>query len=170
MAHEKTYDRRAAKGRGESDMDVDALIAEKSEKQQAQQAAPTEPIHEDYTDAEWIDYEAQLQDELDWLGARKGKSKGKGDRRKGKGKGKDFGKGGGGGGSGQGYGNGNGGATGCTWCGNENHWRADCEKLKKHKADKDADRKRNRSASLCSQAAHRVLATAGGAQSRSPDR
>ena len=29
MAHDKTYDRRAAKGRGESDMDVDALAAKK---------------------------------------------------------------------------------------------------------------------------------------------
>ena len=29
MALQKTYDRRAAKGRGESDMDVDALITEK---------------------------------------------------------------------------------------------------------------------------------------------
>ena len=51
MAHEKTYDRRAAKGRGESDMDVDALVTAKSEEQQSRQAAPCEPIHEDYTDA-----------------------------------------------------------------------------------------------------------------------
>ena len=80
-----------------------------------------------------------MQDELNWLGARKGKSKGKGGRREGKGKGKDFGKCGGGG---QGYGKGNGGATGCTWCGDENDWRADCEQLKKHKADMDADRKK----------------------------
>ena len=28
--------------------------------------------------------------------------------------------------------------------GDENHWRADCEKLKKHKAEIDADRKRKR--------------------------
>ena len=80
-----------------------------------------------------------MEDELNWLGARKGKSKGKGDRRKGKGKGKDFGKCGGGG---QWYGKGNG---GCTWCGDENHWHADCEKLKKHKkhkADMETDRKK----------------------------
>ena len=58
---------------------------------------------------------------------------------KGKGKGKDS-KGGGGG---QWQGKGNSSATGCTWCGDENHWRAGCEKLKKHKADMDADRKKN---------------------------
>ena len=82
-----------------------------------------------------------MQDELNWLGVKgkQGKGKGKADRCKGTGKGRDFGKGGGGG---QGYGKGSGGSTGCTWCGDENHWRADCGKLKKHKADMDADRKR----------------------------
>ena len=133
MANEKVYDRRAARGRGESDMDFDALPAEKLQQQeehaarQADLAAADqrnyggESAHPDYTDAEWVEYEKGLQDELSWLGARgKGKGKGgnKGDGRKGKGKGEDFGKGGGGG---QGYSKGSGGAATCTWCGDENH-------------------------------------------------
>ena len=101
MASEKVYEPRAAKGRGGSDMDVDAPAAEKAERQQAAPSEPTDRDHgEDrvYSDAEWVEYEAQLQDELNWLGARdkQGKSKGNTDRRKGKGKGNDS-KGGGGG-------------------------------------------------------------------------
>ena len=34
MANEKTYDRRAAKGRGENDMDIDALAGEKLQQQE----------------------------------------------------------------------------------------------------------------------------------------
>ena len=44
--------------------------------------------HPDYTEQEWIDLEAELQEELNWLGARKGKGKVRGAREKGKGKGK----------------------------------------------------------------------------------
>ena len=140
MAHEKHYDRRAAKGRGESDMDVDALAAEKAEQQAQQDEAEAADYSEDkeYTEAEWLDWESHLQEELNWLGARnKGGKNGKGgkgrrgDRRKGKGKGRE-----GGGGKGKGDG------SGCTWCGDPDHWRADCEKLKKHKSDMDADRKK----------------------------
>ena len=134
MAHEKHYDRRAAKGRGESDMDVDALAAEKAENQAAENEDYDE--NREYTEAEWLDWESHLQEELNWLGARnkggksgKGGKGRKGDRRKGKGKGRE-----GGGGKGKG--------EGCTWCGDLDHWRADCEKLKKHKVDMDADRKK----------------------------
>ena len=102
MANEKVYDRRAARGRGESDMDVDALAAEKLQQQADWEAQQRElaaadqrdycndGAHPDYTDAEWVEYEKGLQDELNWLGGRgKGKGKGsnKGDRCKGKGKG-----------------------------------------------------------------------------------
>ena len=137
MAHEKHYDRRAAKGRGESDMDVDALAAEKAERQAELQAADDEDYGEnqEYTEAEWLDWETHLQEELNYLGPRQKGGKGgksrKGDRRKGKGKGRE-----GGGGKGKGDG------SGCTWCGDPDHWRADCEKLKKHKSDMDADRKK----------------------------
>ena len=155
MAYEKNYDRRAARSRGDTDIDVDALAAEKEERQQQHAARQAELEAEDskdygedvdYTDAEWVEYEKGLQDELNWLGARgkQGKGKGKSDRRKGKGKGKKAkckGYGGGGGGGGQWQGKGNSSATGCTWCGDESHWRADCEKLKKHKSDMDAGRK-----------------------------
>ena len=57
MAHEKHYERRAAKGRGESDMDVDALAAEKAERQAELQAADDEDYGEnqEYTEAEWLD-------------------------------------------------------------------------------------------------------------------
>ena len=73
MAHEKVYDRRAPKGRGESDMDVDALAAQKLQQQADWQARQAElaaadgrdfgkdGAHPDYTDAEWIAWEAQLQ-------------------------------------------------------------------------------------------------------------
>ena len=90
MAHEKIYDRRTARGRGGSDMDVDALAAEKLQQQadwetkQRELAAADQrdygsdgAAHPKYTDAEWVDYEKGLQDELNWLGAR-GKGKGKG--------------------------------------------------------------------------------------------
>ena len=70
--------------------------------------------------------------------ASRARAKGKLDRRKGKGKGKE----GKCGGDGQWQGKGNSSSTGCTWCGDLNHWRADCEKLKKHKSDMDADRKK----------------------------
>ena len=105
MAYEKNYDRRAAKSRGDTDMDVDALAAEKAEQQDRHaelEAADNRDYGEDvdYTDAEWVEYEKGLQDELNWLGARgkQGKGKGKSDRRKGKGKGKDV--------KGKGYGGG----------------------------------------------------------------
>ena len=63
-------------------MDVDVLAAEKLQQhadyvaRQAELAAAhqrdygKDSAHHDYTDAEWIAYEAQLQDELNWLGAR----------------------------------------------------------------------------------------------------
>ena len=76
-------------------MDVDALAAEKLQQQedfaarQAELAAADQrdygkdSAHPDYTDAEWLEYEKGLEDELNWLGAcGKGKGKGaKGDRR-----------------------------------------------------------------------------------------
>ena len=72
MAHEKLHDRRAAKGRGESDMDVAALAAEKAEQQAQQREAEAADYSEDkeYTEAEWLEWEAQLRDELNWLGQR----------------------------------------------------------------------------------------------------
>ena len=75
-------------------MDIDALASEKLQQQEdhARQQAELAAAHRrdygsdgaypDYTDAEWVEYKKGLQDELNWLGARKGKSKGKGDRRK----------------------------------------------------------------------------------------
>ena len=148
MAYEKNYDRRAAKSRGDTDMDVDALAAEKEERQQQQHAARQAELEADdygenvgYTDAEWVEYEKGPQDELNWLGARGGKQ-GKGKGKKGKGKDKDRNAKGKGYGGGQWQGKGKGSSTGCTWCGSEEHWRADCDKLKKHKTDMDADRKR----------------------------
>ena len=68
MADEKAYDRRAAKGRGENDMDLDELAAEKLQQQadwearQAELAAAdqrdygNDGAHPDYTDAEVVEY------------------------------------------------------------------------------------------------------------------
>ena len=35
--------------------------------------------------------------------------------------------------------------VGCAWCHQKGHCRRDCNELKKYKADKDADRERNKS-------------------------
>ena len=76
MANERTYDRRAAKGRGENDMDLDALAAEKAELQAAYQAELQAQDDEDYGEereysaAEWLEWESQLQEELNWLGSK----------------------------------------------------------------------------------------------------
>ena len=47
MANEKVYDRRAAKSRGESNMDVDARAAEKSARQAELEAADKNDYGED---------------------------------------------------------------------------------------------------------------------------
>ena len=78
-------------GRG-NDMDVDALAAEKKQRQAELASADYRDYGADereYTDQEWIDYVAGLQEELNWLGAR-GKDGGKGGKgsREGKWKGK----------------------------------------------------------------------------------
>jgi len=139
MAYENTYDKRAAKSRGANDMDVDALAAEKAERQAELQRQDDEDEYgecQEYSPAEWLDWETQLQEELNWLGARSKDKGGKG-RRKGKGKGKT-----GGAGGAQRKGSGKGKGDGCSWCGDPDHWRADCQKLKQHKIDMDADRKK----------------------------
>ena len=83
MADEKVYDKRAAKCWGENDMDTDLVDPEARPSREA----PNEE-HPDYTEQEWIDWEAELQEEFNGIGARKGKGKGKGSREKGKAKGK----------------------------------------------------------------------------------
>ena len=83
LANEKSYDRRAAKGRGENDMDTDLV-----EREAPMRNEPRDE-HPDYTEQEWVDWEAELQEELNWVGTRKGgKGNGKGARENGKGKGK----------------------------------------------------------------------------------
>ena len=44
---ERTYDRRAAKGRGENDMDLDTLASERAEQQSAPQAEEEDEYGED---------------------------------------------------------------------------------------------------------------------------
>ena len=108
LANEKSYDRRAAKGRGENDMDTDLVDPESRQYREA-----PDDEHPDYTEQEWGDWEAELQNELNWLGSRKGgKGKGKG-AGKGKGKGKAS--------------KGTGGA--CFWCDEHGHVKADCKKF-----------------------------------------
>ena len=120
MAYEKNYDRRAAKSLGDTDMDVDALAAEKEERQQQHAARQAELEAEDhrdygedveYTAEERVEYEKGLQDELNRLGTRGGKQ-GKGKGKNGKGKGKDRNAKGTGYGGGQWQGKGKG--AGCT--------------------------------------------------------
>ena len=107
LANEKVYDKRAAKCRGENDSDTDLVD---SETRQFREAPNDE--HPDHTEQEWIDLEAELQEELNWLSARKGKGKGKGAREKGKGRGK----------TGKGSG-------ACFCCGEFSHVKADCKKF-----------------------------------------
>ena len=104
------YDRHAAKGRGENDMDTEAVVTEA--RQSRERPEPPDDEHPDDTEYECINYEAELQEELNWLGARKGKGKSKGAREKGKGKGK-IGKR-----SGVGF-----------WCEEAGHIKADCKKF-----------------------------------------
>ena len=72
MAYENNYDKRAAKSRGANDMDVDALASEKAVRQAELQAEDDEDYGEDreYSAAEWLEYESELQEELNWLGSR----------------------------------------------------------------------------------------------------
>ena len=61
------YDSRAAEVRGANDMDTDVADAESKR--------PEHPdyVEKEYTEQEYIGYEAQLQEELICLGARRGK-------------------------------------------------------------------------------------------------
>ena len=111
-------------------MDVDSLAAEKAQRQAELAAADYNDYGDDveYTAQEWLDWEASLQEELNWLGA-KGKDGGKGRKGKGKGKGKNKGKGKG--------------SANCGWCDKPGHWKAECREFKKWKDDRDAERKKN---------------------------
>ena len=134
MANDRTYDRQIAKGK--TDMDVDAVEAERTARQAAHaQADQRDCGNEDYTPEEWAEWEqlqekkiSDAQEELNWLGQRKGGKGGKGWRPpKGKGKGKDK----------ERLQTGKGKGDGCTWCWLPDHWQADCAALIKHKKGED---------------------------------
>ena len=98
-------------------MDVDSLAAAEERRQAELAAADYGDYGEnvEYTEQEWLDWEASLQEELNWLGARGKDGKGKGNRKgKGKGKGK----------TGKGKG-----STNCGWCDKPGHWKADCREF-----------------------------------------
>ena len=118
MANGRTYDRHASKGK--NDMDVDAIDAEKAAGQAAYAEADKKDYgDEDYTPEEWAEWEqlqekkiADAQEELNWLGQRKGGNAGKAWRPpKGKGKGKDK----------ERLQKGKGKGDSCTWCGSPDH-------------------------------------------------
>ena len=82
MANERVYDHRTGNGR-RNDMDADALAAEKEQRQAEFAAADYRDYGADqeYTEQEWIDWEACLQEEVNWLGTR-GKDGGKWQQRR----------------------------------------------------------------------------------------
>ena len=96
MANERTYDRQAAKGK--NDMDVDAIEAEKAARQAAYEQADRKDYGvEEYTPEDWVEWEqlqekriGEAQDELNFLGqrAKSGKAGKNGVLRKGKAKAK----------------------------------------------------------------------------------
>ena len=114
LANEKAYESHL-KGKGSDDMDLDAADPHDGQKYTAQEWAEW---------AEWMasdEYEKEEpQEDLDYLGKGGGKG-GKGKGKKGKG-----------GKSGKG--------KGCHWCGDEDHFKADCPKFKAWKKKKDEER------------------------------
>ena len=115
---ERRYEARRSGG---NDMDVDALANVEGDRSKLVPLCP--PCEPQYTAELWKGYEAQLQEELNWLGNRGGG--------KGKGKGKTNGN----------ADAGKGGTSRCLWCEKTGHFKKDCRAFAAWKAAKDEERK-----------------------------